>query len=509
MWAELNIGTTYCILQTLKCNFAQRYAPNIQFRSEVRQAPGSAVRKGVFHFAPGMRPYTLMGTEDSCMRYGLRVLSAGVLAVALIAPAVFAGGEAEEAIEATNPTGNPWTDGEDLSGTEVSIFGAYVDEDASRFRTALEPFIEQTGIMVDYEGSGDFEELIGIRTEGGDPPDIAAFPRPALMKELHDQGHIYDLADWLDRDFLEEQYAESWIDMSEIDDDIAGLWYRTGVKSLVWYPPALFDAEGYEIPETWDEMIALSDRMVADGYTPWSIAMESGGATGWVGTDWIEDIMLRIHPPEVFDDWVANDIAFDSPEVREAFEILGEIWFNENYVLGGANGILTVPFGDGANPLLSDPPQALMHRQASFIEAYLPDGTEVGPDGDIDFFYLPGIDDEYGKPVLVDGEIVSAMRDRPEVRAVMRYLATAESTRGWLEQGGFLSPHEDVDFDWYPPIDRRYAELLDTADTIRFDASGLMPGAVGTGTFWVGMVDWTHGENLDDVLPTIDAGYSD
>ena len=443
------------------------------------------------------------------MRHLFKLLTATVVALALLAPMAFAGGAAEETVEATNPTGNPWTEGQDLSGTEVTIFGAYVDEDAARFRAALEPFIEQTGIMVDYEGSGDFEALITVRAEGGDPPDIAAFPQPGLMEDLHAQGHVYDLGPWLGMDFLEQQYADSWIEMSELDGDIAGVWYRTSVKSLVWYPPAVFDAEGYEIPETWDEMLALSDRMVADGYTPWSIAMESAGATGWVGTDWIEDIMLRIHPPEVYDDWVTNDVPFDSPEVRAAFDVLSEIWFDDDYVLGGTDSILTVPFGDGANPLLTDPPQALMHRQASFIQAFLPDGTEVGPDADVDFFYLPRIDDELGDPVLVAGDIMSAMQDRPEVRAVMRYLATGESTRGWLEQGGFVSPHRDVDFDWYPPIDRRYAEILEAADTVRFDASDLMPGAVGTGTFWTGMVDWTQGESLDDVLPAIDAGFAD
>ncbi|MFW5994497.1 MAG: ABC transporter substrate-binding protein [Spirochaetia bacterium] len=443
------------------------------------------------------------------MRTPLRVFITIAVALTLMAPMAFANGQGEEATEATNPTDNPWTEGEDLSGTEVQIFGAYVDEDASRFRDALEPFIEQTGIRVDYEGSGDFESLITVRAEGGDPPDIAAFPQPGLMEDLYEQGHVEDVSDWFGMDYLEEQYDQDWIDMSTVDGDVAGVWYRTSVKSLVWYEPNIFDEEGYEIPETWDEMLELTDQMVDDGYTPWSIAMESAGATGWVGTDWIEDIMLRIHEPEVYDQWVTNDIPFDSEEVREAFEVLGEIWFNEDYVLGGTDSILTVPFGDGANPLLTDPPQALMHRQASFIRGFMPDETEVGPDADVDFFYLPPIDEEQGEPVLVAGDIMSAMQDRPEVRAVMRFLSTAEGARGWLEQGGFVAPHADVDFDWYPEVDGRYAEILDNADTVRFDASDLMPGSVGTGTFWTGIVDWTQDEELDEILPSIDEGFEE
>ncbi|TVQ25579.1 MAG: carbohydrate ABC transporter substrate-binding protein [Spirochaetaceae bacterium] len=444
------------------------------------------------------------------MRKSLRFAVTALVMLVLSASLAMAGAQAERTVDATNPTGNPWTDGQDLSGTEVVLFGAWVDEDATRFEAAMQPFIEQTGINAVYEGSGDFEALVTVRAEGGDPPDIAVFPQPGLMTDLYDQGHVIDLRNWFDESDLLASYDQSWIDMSRHPaGSIMGVWYRTNVKSLVWYPPAVFEAEGYEIPTTWDELLALSDRMVADGYTPWSIGMESAGATGWVGTDWIEDIMLRIHPPEVYDAWVAGDLPFDSPEVREAFEYLAEIWKNPDYVLGGAGSILTVPFGDGANPLVTDPPRALMHRQASFITGFLPDGTTVGPDGDINFFYLPQIRSELGDPVLVAGDILSAMVDRPEVRAVMNYLATGESTRAWLEQGGFVAPHSDVPLSWYPAEDRPYAEIVQNADVVRFDASDLMPGAVGTGSFWTAMVDFVSGDSLDDVLPAVDASWPD
>ncbi len=418
---------------------------------------------------------------------------------------VFAGCEPadDDAVTATNPTDNPWTEGVDLSGTEVEIFGAFVDVDASRFEESLQTFVEQTGIEVRYQGSGDFESLITIRAEGGDPPDIAAFPQPGLLYDLADSGHIVDLYDWFDRDYLLQQYAESWLDIAEHEGAMLGTWYRTNVKSLVWYPKPEFDAAGYEIPETWDELIALSDQMVADGTPPWTIGIESAGATGWVATDWVEDILLRTAPPEVYDDWIIGEHPFDSPEVRRAVEVMSEIWMNEDYVLGGTTSILTVPFGDSPSPMFSDPPAAWLHRQASFIPGFFPDGVVVGED--VDFFYLPPIDEEQGSPVLTAGDVMGAMTDRPEVRAVMRYLTTGESTRAWLESGGFVSPHEDTPLDWYPTtVDRRYAEILFDADTVRFDASDMMPGSVGTGSFWTGMVNYVSGDDLGGVLENID-----
>jgi alpha-glucoside transport system substrate-binding protein len=129
---------------------------------------------------------------------------------------------AEEA--AVDYTDNPYTDGEDLSGTTVNIFGAFVDEDANRFRASMEPFEEATGIDVVYEGSGDFETLITVRAEGGDPPDIAAFPQPGLAADLVNGGYIYDVADWLGMDYLSEQYNEAWTDLAEIGGIQAGVW---------------------------------------------------------------------------------------------------------------------------------------------------------------------------------------------------------------------------------------------------------------------------------------------
>lgn len=274
----------------------------------------------------------------------------------------------------------------------------------------------------------------------------------------------------------------------------------------MWHPAPEFSEAGYEAPETWDEMIELSDQMVEDGETPWSIGIESSGATGWVATDWMEDIMLRTVSPEKYDDWVNGDLPFTSDEVRRAAEIMGEIWFDEDYVLGGTQSILTVPFGDATDPLFRDPPDAWLHRQASFITDFFPDDATVGED--VNFFYLPPIDEEQGKPVLGAGDIMAAFNDRPEVRAVMRYLATGQSIKQWVEAGGVVAPHKDAELDWYPTeANRRYAEILHDADTFRFDGSDMMPGEVGTGAFWNEMTNWIGGSDLDTVLENIDESW--
>ncbi len=403
--------------------------------------------------------------------------------------------------------GEPADDG-DLSGRTVTVLGAIIDQDAERFIESVKPFEEETGITVVYEGSGDFEQLVTLRVEGGNPPDVVMFPQPGLMADLARQGQLVDLSTVMDVGNLASNYSDAWIDLGTVDDTLYGVWYRASLKSLVWYPVPAFEEAGYTIPETWDEMIALSDQMVADGVYPWAIGMESATATGWVGTDWIEDIMLRTAGPEKYDQWVTGELPFDSPEVRRAFEIAGEIFFNPDYVLGGTTSILTSPFGDAPLPLFEDPPSSYLHRQASFIAGFFPEYVQEDLESHVNAFYLPPIDAEQGRPVLGAGDVFAITNNKPEVVAFLEFLGTAEATEYWAKAGGYLSPNSSVPLDWYPDdITRVQAEILTNADVFRFDASDLMPGVVGTGSFWTEVVNWISGQDLDTTLKNIDASW--
>ncbi|UCG26400.1 MAG: carbohydrate ABC transporter substrate-binding protein [Chloroflexota bacterium] len=399
------------------------------------------------------------------------------------------------------------TETEDISGQTVTILTAAGEEQIAKFKESMAPFEERTGVTVEIEGSGDFETLALVRAEAGDPPDVYNFPQPGLMADFAREGFLIDVGQFLEDDYMQEQYNQAWIDLGTVDDTLVGVWHNADVKSLVWYAKDDFEAAGYEVPETWDDLVALTDQIVADGGIPWCVAIESSGATGWVGTDWVEDIMLRTAGAEKYDQWVAGELPFNSPEVRSAFETMGDIWLNPDYVLGGTTGILTTPFGDGPLPLFDDPPGCYLHRQASFILNFFPEGSVIGED--VDYFYLPPINEaDHGKPVLGSGSILSMGKDTPAGRATMEFLTTGESTKAEVEAGIFVAPHNDVPLDWYPDDALRgFAEILQGADTFRFDGGDLMPGAVGTGTFWTGIVDYVSGTDLDTVLTTIDDSW--
>jgi len=397
----------------------------------------------------------------------------------------------------------------EYEGTVVTMTGPFTDEDAVKFDNSVATFEEATGIDVQYEGSKEFEASITLRVDAGDAPDIVDFPQPGLLGTFVARGEVVDVSTFLPQSSF-DNYNQSWWDMGTMagpdGDIIAGVWHRFNAKSQVWYPQAEFEAAGYAIPETWDEMLALSDQIVADGDKPWCVGIESGAATGWPATDWMEEVMLRTTSLENYDKWTTGELPFSSPEVKHALEVLAELW-KDDYVYGGSEAIVTTFFGDAPSPMFEDPPKCWLHKQGNFITSFFPEGVEAGTD--YGFFYLPGIDEAYGEPYLVAGDIMAMFNDRDEVRAVMEYFTMGEAVKEWLAAGGALSPHMDASLDWYgDDIEKGIAALVADATGVRFDGSDLMPGEVGAGSFWTGMTDYFSGTaDIDTVLAEIDASW--
>jgi alpha-glucoside transport system substrate-binding protein len=247
--------------------------------------------------------------------------------------------------------------------------------------------------------------------------------------------------------------------------------------------------------------------MASEGNTPWCIGLGSGDATGWPATDWMEDIMLRTHDPSVYDMWVSNEMPFNDPKVLEAMDFFGFFALNDKYVNGGSKAVATTDFRDAPNGLFSSPAECMMHHQASFIPAFFPEGLEAGLD--YDFFYFPAYSTkDLGKPVLGGGTLFAATNDNQATMEFIKFLLHSEPNEHWMAKGGFLTPHKGADLSKYPSDTfRKLGEILTGATTFRFDGSDLMPGAIGAGSFWTGMVDYTNGKSAKDVADAIQASW--
>ncbi len=404
----------------------------------------------------------------------------------------------------------------DLSGQSITISGPWEGQDEKLVNSVIDCFETATGASVAYSGSGEFEQLIVTDIRSGSAPNIAVFPQPGLAADMASEGGLVpigqDLADWMTKNY---GAGQSWVDLGTYAgkdgaSSFYGFAYKVDLKSLVWFKPENFEDAGYEIPTSMEDLLALSDKIVADGGTPWCLGIESGGATGWTATDWLEDIMLRTASPEKYDMWVKNELPFNSPEVIKAIEIFGSIAKNDAYVADGASSVASTFFGDSPKGLFTTPPKCYMHRQASFIPAFFPNKGEELASGEADFFYLPPFASmaDLGKPVLGAGTVWTMTKESDATHAFFDFLTKPVAHEIWMAQTGFLTPHKGVNPDAYANDSlRKMGGILANADTFRFDASDLMPGTIGAGAFWTEMTAFTQGQDAKTTADNIQAAW--
>ncbi|MDP6164528.1 MAG: ABC transporter substrate-binding protein [Gammaproteobacteria bacterium] len=396
---------------------------------------------------------------------------------------------------------------------DVTVFGPWLGPDQENVEAVLADFSAKSGHKVSYVGSDSFEQQVRVDAEAGSAANISVFPQPGLAADFAKSGFLTPLASGT-ADWVRSNYAagQSWVDLGTYadangKDELFGFFYKVDVKSLVWYNPDNFDDAGYEVPTSMEELKALTKQIVADGGTPWCIGLGSGGATGWPATDWVEDMMLRTQSPADYDRWVSNDMKFNDPKVIAAIDEFG--WFagNDAYVAGGAGAVASTDFRDSPKGLFSSPVQCYMHRQASFIPAFFPEGTVVGEDAD--FFYFPAYADKsFGSPVLGAGTVWGITNDSPEAHELIAYLQDSKAHEIWMARKGFLTPHKGVDTSVFSdPTLKKMNDILLGATTFRFDGSDLMPGGVGAGSFWTGMVDYAGGKSAQQTADEIQASW--
>ncbi len=394
----------------------------------------------------------------------------------------------------------------DLTGTTVSI--TETTTDAGPRIGAFGVFESCTGARVQQHGAASVAEQV----QAGQPPDLAYVPGSAALAELVRLTGAAKPAPPPVAVNVAEFYPETYRAAGSVDGTLYAAPLDGVVKSLVWYSPRSFAARGYPVPSTWDDLTALSQRIVADGGTPWCAGAAAGPSTGWPLVDWLEDSVLRTAGPEVFDAWVSHAIPADAPQIGAALDDIGTILRNGAFVNGGIGdpaSIATTSLGDGGVPIVSG--SCFLHRQADDFAASWPAGTGIGENGDVFVFRMPPRSADAEPTALAGGGFVVAFSDRREVQALQAYLSTpdwakamAGATRGrWVSPNSGLDPATVVD-----PVSRvALGVLQDPRMTIRYDGSDRMPAVVGSTALPQAMTAWVTGTPTADALAAVEASW--
>ncbi len=416
----------------------------------------------------------------------------------------------------------------DQVGASFDLFGAPTGTEGDALQGFIDLYNETTGSSVSFRGSTDFENELRIAVEGGNPPDVAAPPQPASICEFADQGELVSLEEMgFDIDQMVADHSEFWMNLGLCEDgNHYGIPWFPNFKSAVFYHQPTFEENGYEVPETYADLVALSEQMVADGLTPWCFGYGAGGATGWAGTDWIEDIFVRLHGADAYTDWYTHEIPFNDPMVVEAFETYSEILHGEGFVLGGAENVPSIIVEESPGPMFSEPPGCVMLKQGSFATNFFADTPdfEEGEDQEIGVFAFPTIDGNTG--AMGGGDTIIVFESSPEtVQAIMDWISPDWQCALASASGGGVSPYGGHGVEGVERLPGNaqtdpaclesesgqvFAEAITTAlaeGTFVFDASDLMPPQVGQETFWQAMIDHAQGASGQEVADTVEESW--
>jgi alpha-glucoside transport system substrate-binding protein len=462
--------------------------------------------------SPSATPSPTGGAPASTSPSASAAAGASSAPLAAAVPAVPTGyKELDQALGADKP----------FAGKAVNIQTQWVAGEGVNFAASLADFAKATGITFQIDSiASSHETILRTRIEGGSPPDLAVLAQPTAVVAYGDEGKLIDLASFMDVTKLNAEHAATIGPVTKAGH-IWGIPYKADVKSTVWYPIKAFAAKGYQVPTTFDELVALSDKIVADGSHPWcASAGGPGTATGWQLTDWIEEVVLKTQGLDYYNKWINHEIKFTDPGIKAAFDKVAKILFTPNYVDGGGTAIVNTDQKTPMDPIFNQDtaaPGCWMQKIPTWYGPdFFPDQRASGQPSkyvigqDIGIFGFPTIDPAQNG-AEGSGDTLLMMKDRPEVRAVAEFLSTPEGIENWIRAGSAISANNKTPAEWYAGSYKLKvaADIVAKASFIGFDASDLMPASVGAGTFWTEMVDWanSNGSNTDAVLQAIDDSW--
>ncbi len=409
----------------------------------------------------------------------------------------FAGGEKENAGAAA---------GGGKVGGSVTVLAVLGDQEIAIFDNMMKPFTDQTGIKVDYTSTRDIDAILTTRVAAGNPPDCAVLPGPGKMAEFARQGKLVDLTAVLDMSRMKKDFAQGWLELGSVDGKLVGIFTKASLKGLVWYNPKNLKAAGLKVPSTFDELMKDGQLLASKGTTPWAVGIESGAASGWAGTDWLEDIFLRMYGPAKYRDWYLGKLPWTSPEVKAAWQTWGRIVADPKMVYGGSQYVLSTNFGQAFAPMFQNPPQAYFHHQATFIQSFIQKQfPDIKPVEDFNFFGFPPMDPKYAKSVEIAGDLFGMFNNTPQSKALLAYMASSQAQAYWVRAADGISPNRSVPLSDYPdPLSKSAAQILTSADIAVFDASDMMPSKMNT-AFWSAVVSYVENPGkLDEILAGLD-----
>jgi multiple sugar transport system substrate-binding protein len=251
----------------------------------------------------------------------------------------------------------------------------------------------------------------------GTPDDLATWFAGYRLQFFAAQGLLDPIDDVWDK--IGGNFNDATKSLSKGAD---GKYYLVPIYNYPWvvfYNKSVFSKNGYDIPQNWDDFIALAKQMQKDGLVPLAFAEKDG----WPALGTFDIINLRVNGYDYHIKLMQHKIPWTDKGVTDVFDHWREVM---PYMQKGANG-----------RLWQDAAKALENKQAGMM---FQGSNQVAANyaasnlADLDFFPYPEINSAYGQDYMdapTDGFMMPKKgKNKDAARAVLEYIGSggAEST---------------------------------------------------------------------------------
>jgi alpha-glucoside transport system substrate-binding protein len=383
------------------------------------------------------------------------------------------------------------------SGDQLSVMYQWSGAEEEKINAIFKPFIDACGVKIVAESTRD-AAVLDTKAKST-PPDLLFWPTTAPMNLYTDQ-----LKDMASMGADANNYASFWQALGTVGGKWLALPVKADIKSIIWYSPAQFETFGYTVPTTFDELNTLVEKMVADGNVPWSMGFGSDAATGWTGSDFIQDLLLTQKGPEFVMGLIDGSVPYNDPGVLQAYQTYAKWASDPKYTVGGADGTVNTPFLDAIYKVFSDPPEAMMVKQSGFaggeIVKQFP-SLQYGTD--FDFFAFPGAQGMQG-----GADFLMAFNDSPAAKAMVTYLTSPYGAQVWAETGFDLSPNKNATGKYADAQLAKKGDALASASGFTPDLGDTIPAPFGDAE-WKAIIDAVQGKDIQKALDTVAAAQTE
>ena len=247
--------------------------------------------------------------------------------------------------------------------------------------------------------------------------------------------------------------------MKQLSKGEDGKYYFVPLYTYPWalfYRKSVFQEKGYQVPTTWDQLVALCKQMKKDGMVP----IAFGDKDAWPAMGTFDQINFRLNGYDFHKSLMAGKESWTDAKVKAVFDHWAELLPYHQ------DGFMGRTWQDAAQTLVSK--KAGMYMLGSFVAQQFTNKADLD---DLDFFAFPEINSQFGQDTVeapTDGFMVSkAPKNHDGVTKLMEYLGTPEAEQIYLKaDSSVVAASSKADTSSYTPLQKKAYDMISNAKSL-------------------------------------------